>query len=64
MSSGTTTQLEVAGNAQSGPTPVASRDAKIKEMQCNVFNLGEREEVPLFTRKKRQSQGTSLSSSR
>ena len=55
MSGTTTTQLEVAGNAQSGPTPVASRDAKIKEMQCNVFNLGEREEVPLFTRKKRQS---------
>jgi hypothetical protein len=57
MSATTTGQLEVAGNAQSscGPTPVASRDAKIKEMQCNVFNLGEREEVPLFTRKKRQS---------
>jgi hypothetical protein len=51
----TTSKLEVAGNAQSGPIPVASLDAKIKEMQCNLFKLGEREEVPLFTRKKRQS---------
>jgi hypothetical protein len=33
----------------------ASRQAKLKEWQCNVFSLGEREELPLFNRKKRST---------
>lgn len=30
-----------------------SREAKLKEWQCNVFSLQDRAEVPLFNRKKR-----------
>ena len=38
-----------------------SRDAKLKEWRCNIFSLSDREEVPLFKRKKRSVSGLSLS---
>ena len=57
---------EKAGNAQSSQNPLAmshtSRDLKLKEWRCNVFSLTERDELPLFKRKKR-SGSTGLSNS-
>jgi hypothetical protein len=49
---------DVAGNAQSSSTPQA-REHKLKEMNCNIFHLNGRDEVQLFTRKKRSISSSS-----